>query len=601
MKLYSRLVINGVLILTFIPITRKILRTNQGLDFSDEGLYLLAANPSERYQSWGFPFGWNTAPLLNLVGSDISKLRILSAVILMISVFFLSKIMFQDCFEKDKKNSLSEFFIPYFVALSSLYFYVGYVRIPGYNWLNIVGIVISLIGYKLALKNYINSIGKFAAIFTISTGFLISIPGKPSSAAFLFCAFILLIYFFHKEINHVKFIFSILSSLVGSILILVVFKVWPNNFLDYFLVALNFPKLAASATPLEAVKQTLLTPIIIPFYFSSNLRAIQFLYLSLLAIISFSIIKYKEKVNFLLAASYCILSILILDINGFNLGVQGFKVVDSVRIDKPELYISFLILLLFISVNLYTHFFSLLCKKNWAVSESIFLLLSASVIFGFGSTISSTGKGSSVVFLVLLAIFLVVFSSSPQNFTAKMTVIFVVALNSILLVLFMNPNISKPYRIEDFSKQSSELRLPRHANVLSVDSESKNLVVNLRNTLTAHNYDQRYPLLDFSSSWQPGLFYLLEVGTPPSLLLTIPGYDGSYQVLKSNLKVASSTADLKQSWILVSSERNSKEERILNDSLTLLGDFTNSIFPNDYVLLFDRDGFQLWKPIAVSL
>jgi len=600
MRAYSKLAINAIIILSFIPIVRIILRTNRGLDFSDEGLYLLAASPSTKYQSWGFPFGWNTAPLLGLVGDDISKLRIFSAVILMTLVFVLSKIMLQDCFKKENRNLLIDSFVPYGIALSSLYFYVGYIRIPGYNWLNITGIIFSLIGYKMFLKNYSGLWSNHVSTFIISTGFLISIPGKPTSALYLFCVFTMLLSFFHKEIKLSKFLINIFIDMAVSVLFLVFLKIWPSNFLDYFVNALESPKLIAGASPLDALKQTLLVPLIIPYHFFSNLTVTQFSYLSLLLLSILLRLKFRNKAVFFVSFNYCLLVMLILDVNGLKLGFQGFEVVHSVRIDKPELFTSFLIVFIFLFANSDINFRKFQKKDNWVIYESIFLLLSSAIVFGFGSTSSPIGKASSVVFLVLLALFLFIYSWSPQVLARKVVVTFILMLNFGLLFLYLNPSISKPYRIKDFSEQTSRIRLLNEGNHLFLDNKSKKVVVSLRNALSRNDYDRKYPLLDFSSTWQPGLIYLLEARNPDSLLLTIPGYVGSFQVLESNLKVAAVRADLRRSWILVSSERNSNEERILEDSLILLDGFTKLSFPNDYALLIDQNGFQLWKPVVAS-
>jgi hypothetical protein len=600
MKVHSKLAINAILILSFIPIVRIILRTNQGFDFTDEGLYLLAANPSTKYQSWGFPFGWNTAPLLRLAGDDISKLRVLSAVILMFLVFVLSKIMLQDCFKKENRNLLIEFFIPYCIALSTLYFYVGYIRIPGYNWLNITGIVVSLIGYKIFLKNYSNFWHNGGATFIISAGFLISIPGKPTSALYLFCALSTLISFFHKEIKKSKFMINVFINLIISVFFLVLLKIWPSNFLDYFINTLESPKLTAITSPLEALKQTLLVPFLIPYHFLSNLTVTQFLYVSFLVFSTFLRLKFKNKSVFFLAFNYCLFLIFILEINGIKLGFKGFEVVDLVRIDKPELFTSFLIVFFFVLVNSDINFRKFQTKDNWVVYESIFLLLSSTIVFGFGSTSSPIGKASSVVFLVLLAIFLFIYSWPPQDLARKLTVTYILGLNLVLLFLYLNPSISKPYRIKNFSEQTSRTPLLNNSNYLFLDTQSKKVTVSLRNTLLINDYDQKYPLLDLSSTWQPGLLYLLEARNPDSLILTIPGYSGSYQVLESNLKVTSEKADLRRSWILLSSKRNFNEENFLNNSLILLGDITELSFPNDYTLLIDQDGFQLWKPNVAS-
>jgi hypothetical protein len=239
-------------------------------------------------------------------------------------------------------------------------------------------------------------------------------------------------------------------------------------------------------------------------------------------------------------------------------------------------------------------------KDNWVVYESIFLLLSSTIVFGFGSTSSPIGKASSVVFLVLLAIFLFIYSWPPQDLARKLTVTYILGLNLVLLFLYLNPSISKPYRIKNFSEQTSRTPLLNNSNYLFLDTQSKKVTVSLRNTLLINDYDQKYPLLDLSSTWQPGLLYLLEARNPDSLILTIPGYSGSYQVLESNLKVTSEKADLRRSWILLSSKRNFNEENFLNNSLILLGDITELSFPNDYTLLIDQDGFQLWKPNVAS-
>ena len=44
-----------------------LLASDRGLDLSDEGLYLLAANPPTAHAAWGFPWGWNLRPLFQLV------------------------------------------------------------------------------------------------------------------------------------------------------------------------------------------------------------------------------------------------------------------------------------------------------------------------------------------------------------------------------------------------------------------------------------------------------------------------------------------------------------------------------------------------------
>jgi hypothetical protein len=77
------LVISGIMGLWFG--LAFILATDRGLDLTDEGLYLLAADPPVAAANYGFPFGWHTGLLFRLVGYDISAFRTLGALVLVLA------------------------------------------------------------------------------------------------------------------------------------------------------------------------------------------------------------------------------------------------------------------------------------------------------------------------------------------------------------------------------------------------------------------------------------------------------------------------------------------------------------------------------------
>ena len=60
----------------------NILATDHALDLTDEGLYLLAADPPTTNAAWGFPWGWHTGILFRVVGYDIAAFRTFGAVLL---------------------------------------------------------------------------------------------------------------------------------------------------------------------------------------------------------------------------------------------------------------------------------------------------------------------------------------------------------------------------------------------------------------------------------------------------------------------------------------------------------------------------------------
>jgi hypothetical protein len=67
--------------LLIYPISKIIFKTNKGLDFTDEGIFLLAASVKDKSESLLFPWGWHTSIIYQLANENVSNFRALGATI----------------------------------------------------------------------------------------------------------------------------------------------------------------------------------------------------------------------------------------------------------------------------------------------------------------------------------------------------------------------------------------------------------------------------------------------------------------------------------------------------------------------------------------
>jgi hypothetical protein len=159
-KLQKASIALAVLITTHLSLRfalYKILLPDRGIDLTDEGLYLLSAKPTDTFSAFGWPWGWLTSKLFILSGNSVSEFRILGAELLFITSFLVSYCIL---FRIDRHRIEFNFklaFISILIATSSLYFYSGMLRTPGYNYINFIGSQLCIIGI-LCIKNVISSL-----------------------------------------------------------------------------------------------------------------------------------------------------------------------------------------------------------------------------------------------------------------------------------------------------------------------------------------------------------------------------------------------------------------------------------------------------------
>lgn len=120
----------------------------RSLDFSDESLYLyVTSNPSEESTLAGV-WNWYLNILYQMSGEDIVLYRQISIVIAFAcSYLFAWSYVTSTCNPKNTKIGNTFSFLPMLLITASVVFFYRYTLItPGYNWLALIGVLLSMAG-----------------------------------------------------------------------------------------------------------------------------------------------------------------------------------------------------------------------------------------------------------------------------------------------------------------------------------------------------------------------------------------------------------------------------------------------------------------------
>ena len=591
-------IIDLTIIISLFPIINKVLKPNIGLDLTDEGLYLLAANPSNKFDSFGWPFGWNTGILFRVIDYDISEFRRISAFLLLVITYVFSKTFITriNNVKNDKSYEKTfEFLIPFATTLSALLFYVGLLRTPGYNWLNAIGIMTSIIGYNIYVSVANSRSKQMCGTFLVALGLISSLPAKPSSPIFIVAITTILIKMFHPRLNPGKYLFEIIlntSLITGFLLIL---KIWPTDFVSRFLAILSSPTMGENSTILGALKQVLLTPVIIPYNVVRNINSFQIV-LAILFILILIVRRIKRnQFRIFTILELLILSLFVFNFNDINLSPQGIVIANYSRMDSPQIAISFFLILFYILFRSAKYSSSESSHKNKV--EVYILLITAPLIFAFGTTAAVIGKISPVVFFVILLTYLQILRIDNNEKIRKLLLVSVLVLNFTLVAILLSPRINVPYRMKPFENQKTEISIVGKNSTLYLDSEAVFAYNDIKKTLQKNSYSKSTKLIDLSLPWQPGLIYLLDASNPQSLILTIPGAPGSEERFEDSLRKSTNKSDYKNGWLLINKRaETSVENYTLARLLLIYQKYSRLSFPDDYNQIYISESREIWKP-----
>lgn len=581
---------------------------DRGFDTTDEGLYLLAADPPNHQAAWGFPFGWHTKPLFAMVGNDIAAFRTLGALILVVSTGWLGWTSARAiCLENGKLKRLAVVALSFSGSTVALIYYTSMLRTPSYNWLNLVSIVLASAFTFSALSKLRKqgALTKFPRVLWLtlptSLALFLSIPAKPSTLPIMALISGLAMLFIGGRWIAFKWFGLIILLVPLWVGFSVVTGFWPTEFPKVFQLALQMPT-GGSQTLSGGLQGMLLLPkdmLAAAWGLSFNIKmTVLAAAVALLTPIFFRHNWLPLRIGgiaFGFIAALAVAGVPIPLLNPIGDGILGWANRGLVTASLMTLVLS---LLAGSRLELARHNRDTSDRKLWVTI--LLMLVFLPFVFSFGSSNGTYPQAAAASGLFLLAAVL----SVLQGGLTKTTIVLVwtvVFFNTLLVGAGLIGGWQSPYRDESLFDQTVSTSIGNSQSELFLSPTKNVSLLDLQEQAYALGWREGTPLIDVSYSWNPGVPFFLGATVPSSLMLTIFDADVSQSIFDFHLNEPYLDFPFQDSWILTTpNEKHDQSSRsMVSSALDSLEKVTGLPFPESYSCV-SAGGYFLWKPEQTS-
>ena len=595
-------------ILLLYLISHLAIFPSRGMDFSDEGYYLLSADPSLPSDANGWPFGWNLQSLFSVVNYSISNFRILGFVILGYSAFlFANSFLALILHLIPLKYKIDHFLVVLTIIASAHLYYAGFLRTPSYNWLNLVGILVTLSGFFSLLQKKIaeKSIkrGNWLQFFGISLGEFIALPAKPSTPFIM----IMIIAIFFALIFSLGSGVVMLLQQIFSLSILyfaaLMFHYWPNSQVFQLKKALGMPPPAENQTLSGAILDTLSTPLRM---YNSVRNHSQLLLFAIVAILIFVILARRMNTNSFLVLSFLSCTSISAFTYIYAISIEDAEKNIPVSQNKSLFFISlpllYLVLVLFVLDLAIRELKNRTLNLTHEERKILFLiqlvLLCGIALFGFGSSAGIIGKLSAAsVLLVAASIMLAIILSEYHALGNTLIRVFSGFLLLVLIVIGTS-SLRFPYGSPAINKLKYEVAIGNHDKTIKLNKESANQIFSLRKNAWENGFNRNTNVVNIVYPSGVGYGYALGGRQSPNIIFIWFGYPNSLRQFNYLVESSTNGFDFQNSWLLKSPDGlYLPEESTYSSVMNTLKEKSNNHFPEDYELIFSDDQLELWKPL----
>jgi len=599
----------GIAALWFV--LERVLGNSRGLDLSDEGLYLLAADPPSLQAAWGFPFGWHTRPLFWLVGHDISAFRTLGAVILVICSAWLgwaaARVMTRQAPQNWRTPARWFIFISAAVsAIGSLLYYSSMLRTPSYNWLNIAGILISSATALVLLNRergpQRSKLTPALLAACSSAALFVTFPAKPTTLPLMLVLTSLLLLIASSWRVAARWaIWNVVLMPVWLLLALVT-HLWPTDFTRIFKLALQMPAPDPLQTSSSAVQASLLLPRDIAAGFADIADRPALMLMVGVVLLAIPVIARRTwllvrlsgfGISALAALAVSGVPIPVLNPTGQALGLAHAPLTTASII----VFVSALLL----GSRLESRSSAAEGETShdqrirWVIVGFIALL---PFIFSFGSGNGIYPQAAVASGLTFLAAVLCI--ARPRISRQHVLLAFaVLAATAVFASAAIASGWRYPYRAAPLADQQIATAVGSHGAQLLLDPALASTIAGLREQGDAAGWQPGTPLVDVSYTWNPALAYALSAKVPDFLQLTIFGYSAAHDITAFHLTQPYRDFPFSDSWILTTrnSVLDAGAQSAVAFTMERLSAVTQRPFPASYSCLA-AGNFVLWRPVA---
>lgn len=590
------------------PVLAVVFSSDRGIGFRDEGLYLLAADPPSPTARWVTPFGWHTAPFFDLVGHDIARLRTLALWVLALTGALFGWAVARAVaahHERDTDHTpatrLGTATTAAFVvtgALGALLLTSGLLRTPGYNWVNLVGLMVASTGVLVADSTTHSrpwrSRHAHAAAATAALGIVFTVPAKPSSAPLFVVAAAA---YLAVRLRRRAVTFAAMTATWGAAwtALAVATGIWPTSFLTVLARSATFPPLDRNQTIPGAFLDVLRQPKV-AWHDLSLLRPATIGVMVVAAVAAWAMGRHRtppgwmRRVPFALAALAAVGTAVPWPLLGHPN--------PAVRFDWYGTTNAGVLLFVGALLHVIAHRATNDSRRVRSALGIAGLLVSVVFIFGFGSAMSIYHQAALAAAVMWCAAAAMAASAGDRRAGAVGAGIVLLAACA-LAVSNVVDSRHHPFDSTDVADQTTPT--PLGSGTLLLDRSTAEFVTSLQHTAAAVGFCDGDPLIGIVWDWTSTTAVALRARVPEHLILTIYGYPRQADVLDVTVHDLEGPT-WRDAWVLTTDPATTTAERaaVLRSALDRLPAAIGRTFPADYALAGDVDGTQLWRPADAS-
>lgn len=589
-----------------------VLASQRGLELTDEGLYLLAAREIAGASQWGFPFGWHTAPLYELVGGDVAAFRTLGAVILCGAGALFGFSAFLAAHGPQSLRSVSQSNLTLqavvFTAVGlfgPLFYYSSLNRAPSYNWVSLVGLLTASAGFFFFLwfvttgakKSW--SFQAHGSLALTSLGLIFTVVAKPTSPILFVFAALIVLWGLTNRRTGVIFVLEVGAFSLAFLVVFVAAGLWPINFLTSFVTPLDRPPLLPGHSLTGAVYALSVFPLELGV--SIVQRSVLGAVLLVAAAGAFLLSKWLYSgAIFLVPLSYTLGLLSALSI--FGLWESILSSSEPVQASSSRgAYLAVLTLLALSAVVAWKLRHSASQTSNRVRVRVGVALISSWVpfvfAFGSGNGIIEQSRFAVVGFLVAIFVLLLDIRGALRP-TMIWVPIFLTVI--IMLVVTLADGHRAPYRMQSMANQTQEITLnDTGQSKVRVDSETAEIFQGLRDLLERSGYEAGDPIVGLVWRWNATWPYALGAEVPPGLMPTLWGYENSPALLDDTVRIGRNQGfDFGEAWWLVSDPDTlaRADSDALEAAYDRILEGEKMSFPADFDRVGEVGGIEVYRP-----
>ncbi|MDD2857608.1 MAG: hypothetical protein PHU75_02940 [Candidatus Nanopelagicales bacterium] len=592
-----------------------VLGSSRGLDLTDEGLYLLGADPPSASAAWGWPFGWHTHPLFALVGYDIANFRTLGALILVLSSSWLGWLVARVVRIEDQAlRRMDARLLPIgsacIAGLGSLLYYVSMLRTPSYNWLCLVGITVASVGLMLALRQAWRSSAhgawrRSALPATVSSlAVFLTLPAKPSVLPMFLLFGLLLLALLVDWSTAWHWLAWAVVLLPVWVLLAVVTRVWPLDFVAVLSRALRMPYPDPSQTPTGAVQEALLAPRAAAQAIGEIADLPALLLLGSAMLLALPLVLRRRWLTVRLAG-FGAVAVAALGIAGVPIPLVNAEG-RPFGLAQPTLTTALLTVLLAtvaVSWRLEGREYSRAGQRFTRVQMSVVLaafLYLMTLVFGFGSDNGIYGQSALAGGLALTAAAVIALGLEVRR-DSFIVMLAVLGVTALFVISGLLGGWRFPQRQSPLADQTVSTMLGGHGAHLLLDARTAQALSGLQEQAKQSGWKPGTPMVDVSYTWNPGVVYALGAQAPDSLMLTIFGYPAAHDIAAFHLSGHYLEFPFRDAWVLTTRPDllDPGARSAVDFTLDRLAVVSGKHLPASFTCIASGD-FILWRPLAAG-